>query len=73
MDIAEDLESVKAYAEELGLTFVTALDETGMVSKGYNIRGIPASFFITRDGVVHAQHVGPLNKSIIDRYLSEIL
>ena len=73
MDIAEDLESVKAYADELELTFATLLDEAGTVSRGYNVRGIPGSFFITREGVIHALHVGQLNKSLIDKYLSELL
>lgn len=64
---------MKAYTTELGLTFTTLLDEAGMVSRGYNVRGIPVTFFITREGVIHAQHVGQLNKSLIDKYLSEIL
>jgi len=72
-DIAEDLDSVKAYVEELGLTFSTLLDETGMVARGYNVSGIPASFFITREGIIHASHIGPLNESTIEAYLKEIL
>lgn len=73
VNIAEDLESVKTYIEELGLTLSTVLDESGMVAMGYSVRGIPASYFIDRDGVIHAQHVGPLNEATIEAYLDGIL
>ena len=73
VDIAEDLDSVIAYTEERGLTFSTLRDETGMVARGYNVQGIPASYFITRDGIVHSTHVGPLDDAAIEANLKEIL
>jgi cytochrome c biogenesis protein CcmG, thiol:disulfide interchange protein DsbE len=73
VDIAEDRDSVQAYMEEQGLTFSNLLDETGMVARGYNVSGIPASYFITRDGIIHATHIGPLDDATIERYLKEIL
>ena len=73
VDIAEELDSVVAYTKEQGLTFPSLLDHTGMVARGYNVSGIPASYFITRDGIIHAIHIGPLNDSTIERYLMEIL
>lgn len=72
-NIAEDAEAVKAYVEQQGLTFPTVIDTTGTVARGYNVSGIPASYFITRDGIVHTSHIGPLNESAITNYLKEIL
>ena len=73
MDIGEKQATVQAYAQERGLTFPTLLDETGAVSKGYRVLGIPTSFFINREGVIQAQHTGPLSESLIEKYLDRIL
>ena len=73
VDIGEEAELVKAYADELKLSFPMLLDQAGAVSRGYNVRGIPASFFITRQGIIHQIHVGPLDKEIIEKSLAGIL
>ena len=72
MDIGEKRATVQAYAQEKGLTFPTLLDENGAVSRGYRVLGIPTSFFISREGVIQAQHTGPLNESLIKKYLAQI-
>ena len=64
---------MQAYTQELGLTFPTLLDEKGGVAQRYRTRGIPTSFFINRKGVIQAQHAGPLNESLIEKYLDPIL
>ena len=73
MDIGEKYATVQAFTQEHGLTFPTLLDESGAVSKGYRVLGIPTSFFISREGMIQAQHTGPLNESLIEEYLGEIL
>jgi len=64
---------VQAFVQRQGLTFPTLLDESGSVSKGYRVLGIPTSFFISREGVVQARYVGPMNESLIKEYLDQIL
>jgi len=73
VDIGEKQATVQAYAQERGLTFPILLDESGSVSKGYRVLGIPTSFFINREGVIQAQHTGPLSESLIEKYLDQIL
>jgi len=73
VDIGEKRETVQAYTQERGLTFPTLLDGNGAVSKAYRVPGIPASFFINREGVIQAQHIGPLNESLIAKFLAQIL
>jgi hypothetical protein len=63
---------VQAYTQQLGLTFPTLLDNTKAVAQRYRISGVPTSFFINREGMVHARHVGPLNESLIKEYLDQI-
>jgi len=73
VDIGEGQATVQAYAQEKGLTFPTLLDENSDVSKRYRVLGIPTSFFISREGVIQAQHTGPPNESLIGKYLDQIL
>jgi len=73
VDVGEKRGTVQAFTQERGLTFPTLLDESGVVSKGYRVLGIPTSFFISREGVIQAQHTGPLNESLIEKYLDRIL
>ena len=73
MDINEGQGTVQAYTQELSLTFPTVLDSNGDVALRYRVRGIPTSFFINREGVIHAQYTGPLDESLIGRYLDPLL
>lgn len=73
MNIGEKQAVVQAFAQQQGLTFPNLLDESGAVSKGYRVMGIPTSFFINREGVIQVRHTGPLNESLIGKYLDPIL
>ena len=73
MDIGEERGTVQAFAQEQGLTFPILLDDNGAVAQGYRVQGIPISFFINREGVIQVQHIGPLDESLIRKYLDPIL
>jgi len=64
---------VQAFAQKQGLTFPILLDEKGVAAQRYRVSGIPTSFFINRQGVVQARHTGPMNDSLIKKYLDQIL
>ena len=64
---------MQAFAQEQDLTFPILLDENGAVALGYRVRGVPTSFFINREGVIQAQYTGPLNESLIEKHLDQIL
>ena len=64
---------MQAFAKEQDLTFPILLDENGAVALGYRVRGVPTSFFINREGVIQAQYTGPLNESLIEKHLDQIL
>ncbi len=54
------------------LTFRNLLDASGDVARTYRVRGIPVSFFIGRDRVIVATHVGALSEELIDGYWQRI-
>lgn len=51
------LAAVEEFVQTNEYTFPILLDEVGDVARLYNIRGIPANFFIDRDGII--RHVQP--------------
>ena len=64
---------MQAYVQKQNLTFPILLDEDAGVARRYGVYGIPASFFIDREGVIRAQHIGPVSESLIAKYLEPIL
>ena len=72
VDMGERRGIVDAFALEQGLTFPILLDENSRVSNDYRVLGIPTSFFINREGVIEVQHTGPMNESLIGKYLEQI-
>jgi peroxiredoxin len=73
VDIAEEKEEVKRYAEEQGLTFTILLDEDSAVARAYLVRGIPSTYFIDGEGMLRIRHTGPLNDNLISQGIEQLL
>jgi peroxiredoxin len=73
IDIGEGQPQVQAFAQERGLTFPILLDETGSAAQNYLIRAIPYSLLVDREGVIRAQHVGPMDEALIADFLGPLL
>ncbi len=48
----ESKEAVRAFMEELRLTFTPALDREGSATAAYGVRGLPVTFLVGRDGKI---------------------
>ena len=55
-------DEVSAFAREFGLSFQIALDTDLSVARRYQVRGIPVSLFIDKNGIIRAKFVGGLTK-----------
>jgi peroxiredoxin len=64
---------VRAFVEDIGLTFPILLDETGQVAREYRAAGLPMTLVIDREGLIQVRHVGYLSAAKLDEYLSEVL
>jgi peroxiredoxin len=72
--VQDNLPDVKAFIQELGLTFPILLDETGEVSAGlYGMRALPTSNFVDTEGVIQRIQVGAMTTEKLEEYLAEIL
>ena len=52
-------DSALAYAKSDGLKFTIPVDPRGQVSSLYNVRGLPTTYFIDKDGIITSIKIGP--------------
>ena len=58
VDMQEGSETVRKFKEKFKLSFPILLDEDGVVASYYGVRGIPATYFIDREGYLYAVAMG---------------
>ncbi len=68
----EDQAAVKAYLEELNLTFPVVLDTQFEASEIYQVNSLPTTFFIDRDGVIREIVVGQMNAALLKQQIRSI-
>jgi peroxiredoxin len=70
----DDENAALALAQELGLSFPLALDRSGEVSRRYELRAMPTTFFVDRRGVIRSTVVGgPMSEALIRSRIEELL
>ena len=70
----ESLSTAKDFMQSYNLSFPALLDINQDVALEYNIRSIPTTFFIDKDGIIQAIKVGPFSsKTEIEMMLSTII
>ena len=74
INIGESASKVREFIQNYGLSFPVLLDTKEDVAQKYNIRGIPTTFFIDKDGIIREQIIGAFpSKAAIEKYLNEII
>lgn len=70
----DSVDAAMAFVQERGLTFPVLLDRTGSTSAAYNLRGLPSSFFIDRQGVIRSVVIGgPMSEALIQSKVESLL
>lgn len=63
-----------AFVQELGLTFPVLLDRDGSVSNRYQLRALPTTYFVDRQGVIRSVVPGgPMSESLIQSKVADLL
>lgn len=74
MTYQDDPAAVMPFVEEQGLTYPVLLDETGAVAGAYQLKSLPSSFFIDRDGTIHEVVIGgPMSEALLRTRIEQIL
>jgi peroxiredoxin len=70
VDVQEEAAEVRAFVEELGLTFPILLDSGGAVTRAYRVRGLPTSYFVGADGIILGKQLGPIDREWMAEHLA---
>ena len=73
VNVQEDLEAVQKFAEEFEMLLPVPLDKKGDVRNLYQVRGMPTSVFIDRDGNIAATWAGLLTPDKLSELVAKIL
>ncbi len=65
--------TVNTYISSTGFTFPVLLDSRGDVMDLYNVRALPTSFIIDRDGTVRHIHTGEVSRQQLAQYVEPLL
>lgn len=58
VNLDKDRKLADEFLQGMDINFVIAFDESGDTATQYQLRGMPSSYLIDRDGKLYASHVG---------------
>jgi len=74
INIGESSSEAEQFLQDHNLSLPVLLDTNKAVARRYNIRGIPTTFFIDKDGIIQEKIVGAFpNKAAIENRLIKIM
>lgn len=74
MTYQDDRQAVAPFVEKHGLTFPILLDETGTTGNAYELKSLPSSYFINRQGVITEVVIGgPMAEALLRTRIEAIL
>jgi cytochrome c biogenesis protein CcmG/thiol:disulfide interchange protein DsbE len=74
MTYQDNASAVMPFVEEQALTFPILLDENGEIGNAYQLRSLPSSYFIRRDGIINEVVIGgPMSEALLRTRIEDIL
>lgn len=70
VSINDDSAAAADFAVETGIRYTIGFDEDGAVSAAYQVRGLPASYIISSDGVILERVFGAITEAEIEATLT---
>lgn len=70
----DDPLQIKPFTEEYNLSFPVLLDETSDISRAYQVRSLPSSYFVNRHGMITEVVIGgPMSEALLRTRIEEAL
>ncbi len=73
VDYADAEKPARAYIEEFDITYFNGPDLGTRISQRYNIKGVPETYYVAKDGTLRGNHIGPLFEPELDNRIDELL
>jgi len=69
----DNVADMRAFAKQFNMNFDVLVDKTDAVAGGWDVMGLPTTFFVKSDGTVAKVHVGQLTTDQLKEYMKLIL
>lgn len=74
MTYQDDASKIMPFVKEQNLTFPILLDATGKMATAYQMKSLPSSFFVDRDGIIEEVVIGgPMAEALLRTRVEKIL
>lgn len=74
MTYQDNPSAVLPFTQEYNLTFPILLEKSGDMANDYELRSLPSSFFINRDGIIQEVVIGgPMSEALLRTRIESIL
>ena len=74
MTYQDNPQAVLPFTQENNLTFPILLEETGEMARKYELRSLPSTFFVNRNGTIQEVVIGgPMSEALLRTRLESIL
>ena len=73
VDYADAEKPALAYIAEFDITYFNGPDLGTRISQQYNIKGVPETYYVAKDGTLRGNHIGPLKEPELDNKIDELL
>jgi cytochrome c biogenesis protein CcmG/thiol:disulfide interchange protein DsbE len=73
IDVGEDSDVVRRYAEERDLPWTIVIDDSGATVDAFGAIGTPSHFFIATDGTIQSRAFGRLRYAEMDEHLASLI
>ena len=67
--LADTLRDARGFADSVGVTYPLALDRTGEISIAYNVRSLPTTFFIDKEGMIQRRLTSVANEGVLKIFI----
>ena len=66
-------EKMKDFIARYGVNFPVGLDKTAEIQKSFGLYGIPTTYFIDKQGIIHYFHSGVVTEELLRHELDKLL
>jgi cytochrome c biogenesis protein CcmG/thiol:disulfide interchange protein DsbE len=73
VDYVDTKKEALAYMAEFGITYLNGPDLGTHIAQAYNIKGVPETYYVDRNGTLQGMHIGPLISPELDEKIDELL
>ena len=67
--VADRLQDASKFADRVGVTYPLALDRTGRIAVAYDVRSLPTTFFIDKEGQIQRRLTSVANEGVLKIFI----